>query len=277
MADRLLISHSEADSFGQCERKHMYAHIQKLQPKKRSEGLARGNAGHKLLEVWAKSKISGMSDEESEQAGIQESAGMPNAAQGMKLALNWIREDFPELGWKLVSAENQYRLQLTPTLVYPFKFDLLVEINGELVLVDHKFLYDFYTQQMLDIFPQMPKYIFGLRQLGLPVQYAIYNMFRTRNVTDPTKMHMYGYTMKGISESAKEFRMRDAMREQLMNMKQIEANRQNPKYLPVRSANKMNCGHCGFADICEMEARGESTKLLREAFYEPNEYGYEDD
>ena len=274
---RLLISHSEADSFGQCERKHSYAHIQKLQPKKKSDGLSRGNAGHKLLEVWAKAKIAGASNEEAELAGIAEASGMYMASEGMALALGWIRDEFPKLGWKLVSAENQYRLELTPTLVYPFKFDLLVEVNKELVLVDHKFLYDFYTQQMIDIFPQMPKYIFGLRQLGMPVQYAIYNMFRTRKVTDPTKKHMYGYTMKGLSESAKEFRMRDAMREQLLNMKAIEANKANPQYLPVRSANKMNCGNCGFADLCEFEARGESTKLMREAFYEHNEYGYEDD
>src|SRR5690242_8859669 len=85
---RRLISHSEVDSFVQCERKHAYAHIQKLQPKARSEGISRGNAGHKVLEVWAKGLIAG--DEDALEKGLAAAASMPNAVQGMALATEWI-------------------------------------------------------------------------------------------------------------------------------------------------------------------------------------------
>jgi hypothetical protein len=268
---RQLISHSEVDSFVQCERKHAYAHIQKLQPKARSEGISRGNAGHKVLEVWAKALIEGDDSETALVKGLQQAASMPFAVQGMALATEWVRDIFPGLGWKIVAVEVQYRVQFTETLVFPFKFDLLIECNGELWVVDHKFLYDFYTQQMINIFPQTPKYIFGLRKHGINVVGAKYNMLRTRKVNKVEDRFCIRETRPN------EFRIKDAITEQMLNMRKIEANEANPQYRPMRSANKMNCGHCGFADLCEMEARGEPTQLLREAFYEPNEYGYEDD
>lgn len=268
---RKLISHSEVDAFTQCERKHAYAHIQKLQPKARSEGLSRGNAGHKVLEVWAKSLIAGEESEVALAKGLQEAASMPFAVAGMALATEWIRDIFPTLGWKIIAAEVQYRVQFTETLVYPFKFDLLVEVNGEIWLVDHKFLYDFYTQQMINIFPQMPKYIFGLRQHGINARGAIYNMLRTR------KVNKVEDRFKQMTTKPNEFRIKEAIAEQMLNMRKIEANVANEKYRPMRTANKMNCGNCGFADLCEAEARGDSTKLMREHFYEPNDYGYEDD
>lgn len=270
---RDLISHSEADTMAQCERKWSYAQLEKLQPIKRSEGISRGNAGHKMLEVWAKEMIKGEDSEVALMFGLNAAAGMPNAALGVNLATQWIREIFPTLGWKIVAAEVQYRVQLTETLVYPFKFDLLVEIDGEMVLVDHKFLYDFYTQQMLDIFPQMPKYIFGLRSHGINARYAIYNMLRTRKVNNIEDRFCQRRT------EPNEFRIQEAMREQLISMKNIQRIKHDPDWFPLRTANKMNCGHCGFADLCEVEARGDKTSanLMRSAFYEPNEYGYEDD
>lgn len=268
---RLLISHSEADSFTQCERKWGYAHKLSLQPKKLSEGLSRGNAGHAYLEAWAKGMIAGLSSEEAQVHALNAAAGMPNAAQALALATEWVRDIFPKLGWKIVSVENQYRVGLEEDLVYPFKFDLLVEIRGVLVLVDHKFLYDFYSQQMVDIFPQMPKYIFGLRAQGLNVEYAIYNMFRTRKVNKIEDRYCQRETHPN------EYRLRESMKEQLMNMRKIRDAKNDPNFYPVRTANKMTCGNCSFADLCEFEARGESTKLMKEAFFEPNTYGYEDD
>jgi hypothetical protein len=216
--------------------------------------------------------IAGLTSEEALIHGIQCAAGMQNAAQGLALATEWVRDIFPHLGWKILAVENQYRVQLTETLVYPFKFDLLVELrDGTIALVDHKFLYDFYTQQMVDIFPQMPKYIFGLRSHGIKVEYAIYNMLRTRKVNDIKDRFNQKITRPN------EFRIAESMKEQLITMKTIERIRKDEDWFPIRSANKMNCGHCSFADLCEFDARGESTKLMKQAFYEPNTYGYEDD
>ena len=46
--------------------------------------------------------------------------------------------------------------------------------------------------------------------------------------------------------------------------------------LPMHTTNKMNCGNCQFSDLCAEELSGKSTKLMREAFFENNTYGYED-
>ena len=262
---RRLISHSEVDAFEQCEKKHYYGHELKLTKPHHGDGLNRGNAGHKYLEVWAKAMLEeGYTSEMAQIKALQETAHMPNAVDALQLVIPWVKDIWPTLGWKIIAVEGEYRVTITETLVFPFKFDLLVEIKGEIVVVDHKFLYDLYTQEMIDIFPQPVKYMAGLRSHGIDVKYAIYNMFRTRK----TEIDKY----KQLETRPNAFRIKTAMQEQVEGMKRIEA--KNP--IPLRTANKMNCGNCQFAPLCAAELRGENTQLMRDNFYVHNTYGYTD-
>jgi predicted RecB family nuclease len=145
------------------------------------------------------------------------------------------------------------------------KMDLLVQLNGELVLVDHKFLYDPYSREVIDILPQMPLYIGALRSHGINVKYGLYNIIRTRN----TKIDLY--TTEVLKPSPT--RVKQAMAEQIETMKRIE---QGVPFR-VRTANKMNCGNCQFNSLCATELRGEDTTLLRTHYFKPNEYGYLDE
>ena len=263
---RKLISHSEVESVLQCEQKHYNAHVLNITSKSHAPGLARGTAGHAYFETFFKALVAGKTTTEAKMDALLVAAGMPNAPDVINKCALWVDKVWPTLGWKIVAVEIELRVALTETLVYPCKIDLLVEIQGKLVLVDHKFLYDFYTQQMVDIFTQLPKYMFALRQHGYKVDYAIYNMVRTRDVKE------FDDKYRQLQTTPNETRIKRAVHEQLVQMKRIEAGIPDP----MHTTNKMNCGNCQFSDLCAEELAGKSTKLMREAFFETNTYGYED-
>lgn len=266
MTDRRIISHSEVESLGQCETKHYYGHELKITSKNHSMGLQRGTDGHHFFETFFKSKLAGKSDADAKMDATIATASLQYGPEIINKCSVWVDKIWPKLGWKIVACEIELRVAVSETLVYACKIDLLVEIRGTLVLVDHKFLYDFYTQQMVDIFPQMPKYMAALRQHGYDVKYAIYNMVRTREVKDFDAKYMQ------LETHPTEYRIKNAFREQVQVMKRIEEGIINPTH----TANKMNCGNCQFADLCAEDLAGKSTKLMIEAFYVPNTYGYED-
>ena len=263
---RMIISHSQVEALAQCEVKHHFAHVDKITSSGHSAGLARGIAGHLFFETFFKALLEGEPTEGAKMLAISSIAGDPFGAEVMNLCIEWVDKVWPTLGWKIVAVELELRVTVSDDLVYACKIDLLVEINGELVLVDHKFLYDFYTQQLIDIFPQMPKYIAALRNNGLDVKYAIYNMVRTRKVKDFDARYERLITRPNLH------RIKGAFKEQMEGMRRIEAGIP----FPLHTANKMNCGNCQFADLCAAEIRGDNTKLMREAFFVPNTYGYED-
>jgi hypothetical protein len=263
---RRIISHSEVEALGQCETKHYYGHELKITSKSHSVGLQRGTDGHVFFETFFKSILAGNSNTHAKTEAIMATAGLQYGPEIINKCSVWVDKIWPTLGWKIVAVELELRVAISETLVYACKIDLLVEINGVLVLVDHKFLYDFYTQQLVDIFPQMPKYMAALRQHGYDVKYAIYNMVRTREVTDFDKKYQQ------LETHPNDFRIKNAFREQVQVMKRIDEGIVNPTH----TANKMNCANCQFADLCAEDLAGKSTKLMIEAFYVPNTYGYED-
>lgn len=263
-AVRRVISHSEADAHSQCEVKHHYAHEDKITPLTHSDALGLGTCGHLFMETFLKAILSNMNDEQAKDFAIDAVAGESFGAKAISLCIPWVENIWPNLGWKVLAVEQEFRVAISETLVYACKVDAVVEIDGDIVLVDHKFLYDPYDQSVIDIFPQLPKYMGAMRNNGVPVKYALYNMIRTRNTTKEL------YTIKATYPN--NHRVKTAMLEQIEVMKRIE---QGTK-LPIHTSNKMNCGNCQFKDLCAMELRGEDSTLFKQNFFVPNTYGYED-
>jgi CRISPR/Cas system-associated exonuclease Cas4 (RecB family) len=271
-----LISHSEVEAFSQCEKKHEYAHIQKIQPKKSSLALDRGNAGHLMFEVFFKSLKEGMPTEEAKRLALMNPELMrlyPMVAVGeaMGWVTYWIDNVWPTLGWKVVAVEQKYEIQVGEGLKYPFKFDLLVEFKGELVLVDHKFTYDAYSEDVCRLLPQMPRYAGAMRKLGIDVRYGIYNFIRTRSLKDPAARFHQQPVKFGDT------RIKNSIMELVQEMKAIKQLEDTPvasRRLSIRTANKMNCDHCGFKELCARELEGQDTTILRKLEFEDNSYGY---
>jgi hypothetical protein len=155
---------------------------------------------------------------------------------------------------------------------YPFVVDMIVrDPEGNYVVIDHKFVYDFYTPEQTDLQPQIPKYIGALRAMNYEVVYGAYNMVRTRKLKTPDATNMtYFMILKPNTE-----RVLNTFMEQLGVAAEIQA----LKELPVeeqgkrayRTANKMVCQSCSFRDICSTELMGGNTQLMLKTEYKLRE------
>lgn len=272
---RSLISHSEADAFSQCEKKHEYAHIQKLQPKTSSLALNRGTAGHAILEKFFEAIKLGGTQHEATLIALSNNEllndmDMQAVSEAMLLVKPWIDKVWPTLGWKIVEIEREFRIPVNDEISYPFRIDLIVEHRGELKIVDHKFTYDKYDENILALLPQVPRYAGALRKLGVPIKSGIYNIFKTRKLNDP----MDKYVQQEINFN--DARVENSLKELVLTMKEIHS-RKTLGIEGIRTANKMNCGNCGFAMLCSSELAGLDTTMMREVDFEPNSYGYSEE
>lgn len=267
-----MISHSEVESFNQCEMKHHFGFVDKLQPIERSAALNKGTMGHLFLETFLKGIKNGESDWEAKTNAttviLQADAML--ASEVILIVHPWVDYVWPNLGWKIIEVEYEFEpVHLGNGLYLPGKIDAIVEtkdsrFGNAIAIVDHKFVYDPPTKAIENLQPQIPKYIGVLRTLGIPAKFGIYNYLRTRKLKDP----MDKFSRSNVYPNNE--RLKTHMIEHMETARQIDAGVTNP----VRTANKMNCGHCGFLELCTARLNGEDTKLLERHSYELNEYGY---
>lgn len=286
------ISYSKGQAFKACEKKFSYAHLELhvndpkkpgLMPKSKSPALARGSFGHAVMERAMK-ELQPQSFPYSQETcvlaisnAIQWGLSQPDSnymPDIMKQMMHFMTNVFPVIGWRVLEVERTFLLPVGKDavsgrdIVYPFTVDLVLEINGRIFITDYKFSADAYSQDRIDIEPQIPGYIGALRALGIDVVSGFYVFFRTRK-------------MKNVEEQVvvtairpNDVRIKQSFREHLMTTKKI-IDFQNNKTEPVRNAGN-NCDYCDFKKICAIELRGDDASLMKQIDYLPNDYGYEE-
>jgi hypothetical protein len=289
------VSHSEVDSYLLCRRKHYYGYGLSLQRVRESDSLATGVAGHKILEAFYRAIIdNGITAEEQQEAFYK----------GLDAALNtWSElvkegyvdgdrraklqdilfdreygyfnhEFFVKKGWRVLAVEAEFNLQYDDETEaqYPFVVDMIVQDpEGAYVVIDHKFVYDFYTPEATDLQPQIPKYIGALRALGHEISYGGYNMLRTRKIKEPTpESNNYFMILKPNTT-----RITTTFMEQLGVAAEIQALKELPledqEKRAYRTANKMICQSCSFRDLCSTELMGGNVELMKKTEYKIRE------
>jgi CRISPR/Cas system-associated exonuclease Cas4 (RecB family) len=289
------VSHSEVDSYLLCRRKHYYGYGLSLERVTQSNSLATGIAGHKILEEFYKYILdNGITAEEQAEAfdaavlvAIQTyddivAEGYEDADRRAQLENILFHEEYGYFaneffithGWRVLAVEAEYNLQYDEETEasYPFVVDMIVQdTEGNYVVIDHKFVYDFYTPEQTDLQPQIPKYIGALRALGHEVSYGAYNMLRTRKLKEPTvESNNYLMILKPNST-----RVVNTFMEQLGVAAEIQA----LKELPIeeqdkrayRTANKLVCQSCSFRDLCSTELMGGNVELMKQTEYKIRE------
>lgn len=282
-------SYSKAQAFKTCKRKYKYAHydmyapdsVKKgLMPLEKSKALALGSHGHAVLEHYLKA----LKEKAFPYMG-------PDVAEAAQSALMWGLVDnpaftmeiqaqlnhfmlnvFPQKGWRIVEVEREYALPVGTTStgekkVYPFTVDLIVEIGGQLVVVDHKFAADAYNDKRLAIEPQLPMYIGALRALNVNIAYGMYNFMRTRKMNEVTEQVVQAKVDPNME------RIKAAFTEHLETMAGIVEYEAKPNKAWPRNANN-NCNYCDFKDLCGIELTGEDTTIMRRTRFVANDYGY---
>lgn len=277
------VSHSEVDSYLLCRRKHYYGYTKSLQRVRESAALAMGSAGHKVLEVFYDNILKGHSfaialeDARATADELRKQVEIPSNRADIfdtLFELYFPNEPLVNKGWTILAVEKQFSLEYDEAkkLQYPFVVDIIAQSpEGKIVVIDHKFVYDFYTYEASIMQPQIPKYIGALRALNHKVDYGAYNMIRTRKLKEPDAASM----IQWLDVKPEAQRVKQVFTEQIAVADEIQYIKNMPEELQdaraFRVANKMVCQSCSFLDICRTELSGGNSKLMIQTEYKIRE------
>jgi hypothetical protein len=289
------VSHSEVDSYLLCRRKHYYGYGLSLERISTSQSLATGTAGHRILEAFYAHLMS-LSDTakgqlENFDLGLEraytvyrqimdegyEDADNRAMLHDMLFHEEWgyfANEFMVRNGWRILAVEAEFNLiyDTDTESSYPFVVDMIVEDpEGRYVVIDHKFVYDFYTPAQTDLQPQIPKYIGALRALNYEIVYGAYNMVRTRKLKTPApdSMNYFMILKPNTDRVLNTFMEQLGVAAEIQALKELTIEEQSKR--AYRTANKMVCQSCSFRDICSTELIGGNTELMMKTEYKIRE------
>lgn len=275
-----VISHSETESFNQCSRRHYYSFGECIEPIKRSQALNRGVIGHAMWKVFWENFPQGI--EEAKQAIInfasaklQTGESIPDLVYLMNTMLECIEYYTDTIkSWTVVEFETTHRVQFQD-FEFAFTPDLVVrEANGNLRLIDYKFVYDFYEADMFELLPQIPRYIGGLQLDGVTITKGSYFFLRYRNVKSEGEGNRFAIRNVPVNGPKISNSFRDVIKsaERIAKLKALSLN--NWLEETSRTSVKTVCNYCPFKRICVAELNGSDGRAARAMDYQHSTYGY---
>jgi hypothetical protein len=264
-----------------------------LEPKSFSDSLFRGITGHEALQEFYLALANGKSYEAACQTvtdtlnmiafrpQVMSNPNHLNIVTDLKTRilpryLNGAGKQKYDEGWRPAHVEEIFRLEMdfgNGRYVYPFRPDVIMrDPAGNLWVWDHKFVYNFYTPDQINLLPQIPKYVGALRATGLYVKGGFYNQLRWREVKDFDK-HVLQTPF-----TPTDARVKNAFRQQIRVMEQIAERKRMASTEwqadSTRVLSTMVCKSCSFKYLCTTELNGESSELMRKVEFQSNSYGY---
>lgn len=276
------ISNSEVSTWLTCERKYYYNFDLNLAPKKYGQSLSRGLAGHKVLETFYRSLKDNSNYDKAVAAGQECLAQMMqegyydleilvDIARITERYWTFAKKD----NWEILAVEAKHAIDLTDEYDYTMRIDVLARVNGELMPIDHKFVYDFYSLDAVNYMPQLPKYLASLRHAGVHANRAMLNMLRWRTKKDAM---LDEEMFKRIIIAPSPVVLRHHMREQIMASREIINHRKLPveerERVVKRNMSKMNCQNCSYKDLCLAQLWGNPIDVEIQINFKPNDYDY---
>lgn len=167
-------SHSAFKAFQRCAKKWSYIYIDKIVPKETAKYLDRGHDLHEHLAVLYTDDYMGAVPELSEE----------DQELLVRYHKKWYEEDKK---WRVISVEANYEFEIDAFTVV-FKPDLVVEINGEVWIVDHKTtanIPDEWDPYNMSDFQHL-LYVAGMRSKGFDVKGFIFNYMSTKAPSQPS-------------------------------------------------------------------------------------------
>lgn len=280
---RTTVSHSEAESYLRCERAHYYGYILEIQRRETSDSLARGTIGHSALEIYFKSMkamkeaepnrlkhqdLVELAKHEVKKFLIEQFLENPTLAAEVQETLTYFFQADRFKGWDILSVEDDYMFEVDETLQMPYKPDLIaMDPEGKIWLIDHKFVYDFFTARDAELQPQLAKYAFALRKMGKRVDKIGYHSLRYRRIKESTVENRNSLLEFPLSDA----RATETMREQVFLSRRLQERKQLPLAVAsntaMRAANKMVCNNCSFRSLCLAELNQTNPQLVLDSEY----------
>lgn len=281
------VSHSEAEQFLRCERAHFYSYGMKIQRIRTSDSLSRGLLGHEALQVFFEVQM------RAQKAGTWGTEVTADDCQAEALGyvmgkysefsatiincLVWFTQAHQFDNWDILAVEKEFTLHISEDLDYPFIIDLIArDPYGDIWVIDNKFIWDFYTDRDVELMPQLPKYIGGLRALDFPVDKVGYSMLRTRT---GLKNEGLDTQYKFMEVEVSDARINNTFWEQLeiarrvARAKAVATNEVDGldtwSQSALRVTNKMICNSCAFKRLCVEELNNGQVQFVLDSEYMP--------
>lgn len=277
-----IISNSEVTAYNECARRHYYQYQQGLQPRSFGIALTRGIVGHTILECYYTNIMVGCSVDVAKRFALDllqeiiakrlqsHPSELDHIAELSKLypLLEKYIEYYKDDDFQILAVEKTYIAPINGEVGYGMKLDLLVKwgsgpYKGENILIDHKFIYNFKSDEELSIDGQLPKYIRTVAGSGegVFVTRGIFNQLRYRELKNPDPNAIFRRSWIKPTKAAKE----QIWSEQVdASLEIVDAPRK-----PRRTLSPLICKNCYFLTLCRTELNGGSTDLMRKVDYEP--------
>lgn len=276
---RTTVSHSEVESYLRCERAHYYGYILEIQRRETSDSLSRGTIGHNALEIYFKNMKEmqdhlpyddrvEMSKELVKKFLIEQFLINPTLAAEVQETLTYFFEADRFRGWTILSVEDDYMFTVDDSLQMPYKPDLVImDLEGKIWLIDHKFVYDFFTSRDAELQPQLAKYAYALRKMGKRIDKVGYHSLRYRKIKESTVDNRNSLLEFPLTET----RATETMREQVTLSRMLQSRKMLPLDIAsntaMRAANKLVCNNCQFRSLCVAELNGTNPQLVLDSEY----------
>jgi len=280
----MLISNSRVNTFLTCQRREYYSFRERLQPLNRNYGkaLTRGIVGHEALEIYYGAKQDGMPKEyclnvaiEVVDKAIDDIPEFTNEFLQLQDVLRAYVDLYWDENWEVLDVEGQYESFLdnsTVEIKYGMRLDLLVKEGKDIILVDHKFVYNFFTEKELKMNSQTRKYIKCLRDNGINVKKAILNQIRYRELKNPNPEKCFKRTpvissYQEIDNVVNEHNKVASTIYDLHQLPMAEHMTQTTMHI-----DKGTCTYCAFQPLCKDFLQGVVSTGTKEVLYQNNEY-----
>lgn len=279
------VSNSEVSAWNLCERKYFYEYDLNLEPVKPSEALSRGVLGHEVLAVYYTHVMAGVAHAEAVRLarGVLHEALAETGDLELITDLDRILQGYwdyygdESAKYKVLRVEQDYDVPLTSEATYVMRLDVLMKnlVTGDTELWDHKFVYDFWNSDKINLSGQFPKYTGALRFTGQDVDKCVLNQLRYRKMKAPAPTDLY----KRTTETPSTQKIKRALREQIGATQEILTWRTQPieqrQEVARRVLNPTVCGYCSFKNLCMAEFDGNDLRFLTQSEYRTKtKYGY---
>lgn len=281
VAESIKISNSGVSTWLVCQKQYYYRYDLGLEANTRSEALDRGVLGHEVLAVYYKAIQRGISHDDAVKNAEaflgQFMAGGSSFDLGIVLDVHRVLSGYWPIAakdnWRILQVEEEFNVFLTPEFDFTMRLDLLVHDldDGKIKIVDHKFVYNFKTEEEVSLDPQLPKYIGALRANNVKVDEAVFNQLRYRKIKDPAA-NLYARKSFVPSNS----KVVNIIRDQITASQEIV----KWKALPLetrakhskRILNLMVCRGCSMKLLCAAELDGAPIDYLVATEYKKKEH-----
>lgn len=284
-----VVSNSEVQTWNTCQRSYYYQYSMGLTPAAKATYFRRGTYGHNYLQKFFETMQNNPLDfdlakqkaEYTLIVAMQDNMLDVEMIGTLRTVLNRyvdrLRERFESGAWRVLSVEEVFELPLTNDFSFGFKPDLVLWIQDKgVVLVDHKIVYDFWSQAELDLDPQTRKYMAALRANGKQVDGIMMNQIRYRLLK--TRLQSDDELFRESFYFPSPVELREIMREQIIASREILNFRSQSKDIQNATARrvlkKTICEWCPVFDLCYTELRGGFIDTLVEVDYKKNDYAY---